>query len=164
MTVTEKADLAEVFDEFFTVLHKGCDSEVLDVFVEMDLSLTQARVVFLLAEHGTELPVGEAADHLGVSVATAGRAVDRLVSLGMVDRREDPDDRRSKLVSLTAEGRRLADTQRAGMREKVRTFSDALPADVACALHEAMTAALECIPDHQRAGASCAHNEVRTSS
>ncbi len=151
-----------MFDEFFAAMHKGCSGKVLDAFVDMDLTFTQARLVFTLAQHGTALPVGEVAGHLGVSVATAGRAVDRLVCLDMVDRREDPDDRRSKLVSLTVKGRALADTQRAAMRTQLRTFCQALPPSIAAALREAMASAVDSIPESLRAGTGCAHNDVRT--
>ncbi|WP_182349356.1 MarR family winged helix-turn-helix transcriptional regulator [Tomitella gaofuii] len=164
MDVAADEDLADVFDTLIGILHKGCDADVLDVFVSMDLTLTQVRVVFMLAMHGSELPINVVAERLNVSVATAGRTVDRLVTLGMVDRREDPDDRRSKLVSLTAEGVRLADTQREGMRERIRTFSRALPADVADGLREAVAAAIAATPEHLRAGAACSPDQVRTCS
>ncbi len=153
-----------MFDEFVGAVHKRCDSEVLDAFVDMDLTLTQVRVVFTLATQGTDLSVGDLAEYLGLSLATAGRAVDRLVALDMVDRREDPDDRRSKRVSLTPRGRELADTQRAIMRDQVAEFSRALPPDVASALREAMIAALESIPEDRRAGTTCARNHVRSTS
>ncbi|QDQ96558.1 MarR family winged helix-turn-helix transcriptional regulator [Tomitella fengzijianii] len=164
MTATSEDGLAEVFDQLIGAIHKGSDSDVLDEFVRMDLTLTQVRVVIMLAVHGNELPINEVADCLKVSVATAGRTVDRLVTLGLAERREDPDDRRSKLVSLTSEGQRLADLQREGMRDHIRAFSRELPDEVAVHLRDAIAAALDAIPEHLRAGATCSLNNVRTSS
>jgi DNA-binding MarR family transcriptional regulator len=44
---------------------------------------------------------------LGVSLATVTGIVDRLVAQNLVSRREDPRDRRVRLVELTGEGQRL---------------------------------------------------------
>jgi DNA-binding MarR family transcriptional regulator len=44
---------------------------------------------------------------MGVSLATVTGIVDRLAAQGLVSRREDPSDRRVRLLELTAEGREL---------------------------------------------------------
>ncbi|MDN5759016.1 MAG: MarR family winged helix-turn-helix transcriptional regulator [Tomitella sp.] len=163
MEITTGDRLVEVIDEFLGTLHHGSDSAVLDVFVDLELTLTQLRVIFMLAMRDEEVPINEVADHLKISVATAGRTVERLMGVGIVDRREDPDDRRSKLVSLTDEGRSLADTQREQMREQIRSFNRVLPTDVAEELQAALQRALDVIPPHFRAGAACTtRNQVRT--
>lgn len=46
---------------------------------------------------------------LMLSPAGMTNRVDRLVARGLVDRQTDPDDRRSLLVALTADGRRAVD-------------------------------------------------------
>lgn len=52
------------------------------------------------------------------------RLVDRLVSAGWVERRPDPDDRRSKLVSVTPDGRRLAaELHERAIDERHRVFA-----------------------------------------
>jgi hypothetical protein len=43
-------------------------------------------------------------------MASADRALNRLVAAGLLDRREDPDDRRQIVLSLTEAGRRLIDS------------------------------------------------------
>ena len=47
---------------------------------------------------------GELARIEGVQRPTMTRAVNRLVEAGLVDRREDPDDRRCSLLSVSAQG------------------------------------------------------------
>lgn len=74
--------------------------------VELDLSISQFRCLILLGQHAEALPINELADRLDLTLATAGRNVDRLVAHGLVERREDPQDRRVRLVSLSDTGRR----------------------------------------------------------
>lgn len=58
-----------------------------------------------------EDPVGvsDLGDHLGVSSAAASQMLDRLVEEGLISRVEDPEDRRMKRITLTADGRRILD-------------------------------------------------------
>jgi DNA-binding MarR family transcriptional regulator len=58
------------------------------------------------------LRVGALADKMGTTDATASRAVDALVALGLVDRLEDADDRRAVLIAVTPAGRKLIDRRR----------------------------------------------------
>jgi DNA-binding MarR family transcriptional regulator len=53
--------------------------------------------------------IGEIADSLQIRHHAASLLVDRSVKRGLLDRREDPDDRRRALVSLTPEGQRILD-------------------------------------------------------
>lgn len=159
MSDTSNAGLAAAIDEFLGVLRKGIDAETFDEFVELDLTLTQMRAIFTLGARESALSINELAECMAVSVATAGRTVDRLMSLGMVDRREDPEDRRSKLVTLTATGRRLTEAKYETIRARIRVFARELPADVAAPLREAMRAAVEASPAHIHAGAACARAE-----
>ncbi|MBY8823276.1 MarR family winged helix-turn-helix transcriptional regulator [Sphingomonas colocasiae] len=45
------------------------------------------------------------ARHMGLSKAAVSKLADRLVSKGLVDRRDNPGDKRAQSLSLTAEGR-----------------------------------------------------------
>jgi MarR family transcriptional regulator for hemolysin len=45
---------------------------------------------------------------LGTDPASIGRTIDRLVAMGMVERAEDPTDRRAWLVTLTPAGQALS--------------------------------------------------------
>ena len=56
--------------------------------------------------------------------------LDDLESRGLIGRRPDPDDRRARLLSLTAEGRRLRDTVQAAIqRGEERLLAHLPPAD-----------------------------------
>ena len=86
---------------------------------ENGLTLPQVRVLFTLAEYG-EQQAGELAEHLGVAPPTITGITDRLVRQSLIERKEDPRDRRVVLLGLTEEGRRLtseiAETSRAYLR------------------------------------------------
>ena len=71
-----------------------------------DLSVRQLHVLFVLLNNG-DMTVKAISESGGrhFDKPAVSRAVDRLLGLGYVNRREHPDDRRSVLVSLTSVGR-----------------------------------------------------------
>ncbi len=54
-----------------------------------------------------ESPISGIGDDLGISTAAASQLVDKLVQMGLIERIEDPHDRRIKQVYLTADGENL---------------------------------------------------------
>lgn len=67
----------------------------------------QLPVVFALASRDQRRP-GELAEELGVNAAAITGLIGRMEASGLVRRRSAPDDGRAQLLSLTAEGRRIA--------------------------------------------------------
>lgn len=67
------------------------------------ITMQQLRVLMLLRVHG---PLGghQLARHLDVSMPTISGVVDRLVGRGLAERRQDPADRRVRLVALSGAG------------------------------------------------------------
>lgn len=78
------------------------------VAVEDVVTPPQRRVLVMIASRGP-LNLGAVARGLGVHPSNVTRACDRLVSAGLLDRRDDPADRRNLQLQLTDEGRRLVD-------------------------------------------------------
>jgi DNA-binding MarR family transcriptional regulator len=70
------------------------------------LSMPQISTLMRLYHHG-ECAVSEVADDLGVTNAAASQMVERLVQLGLLERAENPSDRRAKQLTLTPKGRAL---------------------------------------------------------
>ncbi len=124
-------ELDEVLSAFFRGTMGLAEGEGIDRLVELDLSMTQARLLHHLAFAGRPLPINELAARLHLSVATTGRTVDQLVHTDLVERREDAADRRVKLVSLTPAGAEAVDQHVAAKRAAVRTLVDRLPQDQA---------------------------------
>lgn len=115
------------------------------VFEELDLTLTQVKTLNALASR--ELTVKELAEQLGLSLPGASRAVDALVSRDLLDRREDPDDRRQKRLLATDAGRdalhRLDEARLAG----TAAFTATLPAAQCKRLSAALRPILDELPE-----------------
>jgi DNA-binding MarR family transcriptional regulator len=73
-----------------------------------NLSLAQVAALHLLGIK-QELRIGEVAEAIGMQLPGASKVVADLVERGLCARREDPGDRRAKVVSLTSKGRKLID-------------------------------------------------------
>jgi len=73
--------------------------------IEDIVSVPQLRALMILATHGP-LHLTALAEHMGVHPSNATRACDRLVAAGLLDRRDNPADRRHLLLELTPAGQR----------------------------------------------------------
>ncbi|HEX6869344.1 MAG TPA: MarR family transcriptional regulator [Candidatus Limnocylindrales bacterium] len=67
----------------------------------IEMTMSQTKAMYLLIAAG-RLRMSELAARLGVTSSTATGAVDGLVALGLVERHEDPVDRRQVVVTPTA--------------------------------------------------------------
>ena len=132
-------ELYDVLVDFVTRLMTAGESDGLDALIDSELSFSQARTLFLLAKTAGPMPIHTIAEALGLSVATAGRNVDQLVHLDMVERRESASDRRVKLVSLTPTGERITAQHIRAKRESLKAFTQALPPEQGAQLHRALT-------------------------
>lgn len=75
---------------------------------EYDLPLTSFEVLHLLLRRPGRR-IQDIAEEFSITVGGTSKAVDRLEAAGLCERRANPHDRRSSIVELTAEGRRLAE-------------------------------------------------------
>lgn len=66
----------------------------------IEMTMSQTKAMYLLIAAG-RLRMSELAARLGVTSSTATGAVDGLVALGLVERHEDPADRRQVVVTPT---------------------------------------------------------------
>lgn len=74
--------------------------------VDAELTVPQLRVMVILSRtHSASL--SQVAEDLGVNPSNASRTCDQLVRRGLVDREEDPDDRRRLSLTPSVAGRRL---------------------------------------------------------
>lgn len=72
---------------------------------QVGLSLAKFRVLSRLVEAGEPLPLGGLADHCSCVRSNMTQLVDRLEADKLVERVNDPTDRRSVRAALTAAGR-----------------------------------------------------------
>ena len=119
-------DVSVLLEDFLVRLMTFSESESMGRFADMDLSLAQVRILFTLAGNAEPVPINEVAQALGLSLATTGRNLDSLVNEGLVDRQEDPRDRRVKRVALSAEGEAVLARHLDCRRDALRSFTDRL--------------------------------------
>lgn len=107
--------------------------------VEDTVTLTQFRTLVVLSAHGDGTLVHLAAQ-LGVNASTAQRQVDRLVGIGLVDRRENPQDRRELLLTITPAGRSLINRVSRRRRAAIARIVGGIPEEQRGALIAALDA------------------------
>ena len=105
---------------------------------ENELSATQLNTLMRLYYHNA-CPVSEIGDHLGITNAATSQMVQRLVEQGLLERTEDPTDRRVKQVALTPQGRALIDQGIEARRRWLEELTAALPAEQQANIITALT-------------------------
>jgi DNA-binding MarR family transcriptional regulator len=109
-----------------------------DPLFNSHLTLTQIKILMLLARHGS-VSGGELAGLLGVGPAALSGMIDRLVAQDLVARTEDLHDRRVRRITLTEAGSELIGGILDAGAEQLRTvlsrLSDEELATVARAMH-----------------------------
>lgn len=95
--------------------------------VQEDVTPPQLRVLVMVAGRGP-LNLNAVARGLAVHPSNATRACDRLVTAGLLDRRDNPEDRRNLVLELTEQGRELVETVMAHRRAAIETVLVQVPA------------------------------------
>ncbi len=90
----------------------------------LDLTMPQVKTLFLLAEGPQRMR--EIAARLGVEMPSATTMIDRLVAKGLVERRQDPGDRRAVVCSVTKAGRDAVERFWALRAARVESLAGAL--------------------------------------
>jgi DNA-binding MarR family transcriptional regulator len=130
--------LSEVIREWSEVFMQRSMRDFRKFMDETGLSFSQINILMRLV-HGRNIGVSEIGEQLGVTNAAASQAVDRLVQLGLIERTEDPQDRRAKRLTLTQKGRTLIE-QGIEVRSKwVETLTDALTPEEQSMIISALT-------------------------
>jgi DNA-binding MarR family transcriptional regulator len=75
---------------------------------EGELTRPQWEALRYVGQHDPAF-VGQLSSGLGISPPAATKAIDRLHAKGLIDRREDPQDRRQHLLTVTEDGLRHLD-------------------------------------------------------
>lgn len=109
------------------------------------LGFTQMKALVALSGPADEetMTVKDLSDGLGLSLASASRAVDGLVRRKLATRVEDPDDRRVRRVSLTSAGQAIADELMAARLAGLERFVETLGADERRKLEAALEVLME---------------------
>ena len=87
--------------------------------VEDEVDLTQLRILVTIASHGATTLSG-LASAAGLHLSRASRACDRLVSLDLLHRTDDPADRRNLRLTLTGQGEKIVATVARARRDAIK--------------------------------------------
>lgn len=120
------AELAECLLIVWRAVIQQGRVDTYSIFEELDVTLTQVKALTALATD--ELTVKELAEHLGLSLPGASRAVDALVGRGLLHRREDAEDRRMKRLGCTDAGRTALIRLDEAKLQGLEAFATTLPA------------------------------------
>lgn len=134
----KNGQLQETLERFLMRCMSSAEAQGIDRLLELELSISQAKTLFVLAQSAEPLPIHAIAEHIRLSVAATGRNIDSLVKMGLVERREDETDRRVKLVTITKAGDEVADQHLEARRTALRAMVSRLKPDEATRLHDAL--------------------------
>ena len=96
------------------------------------LSYATAIPLLVLSRQGENVRQGVLADELGIEGPSLVRLIDLLQAEGLVERREDPTDRRAKTLHLTKAGEaKLNETNRVLRRVRASLLKDIGPDELA---------------------------------
>jgi len=102
-------ELSEAIREWSEVFMRRSGRDFKRFMDDTGLSFSQVNVLMRLY-HGGSSGVSEIGEQMGVTSAAASQAIDRLVLQGLIERSEDPRDRRAKRLVLTPKGRALVES------------------------------------------------------
>lgn len=102
------------------------------------LSFSQINILMRLV-HGGSAQVSEIGERMGITNAAASQSIDKLVQMGLIERTEDPTDRRAKRLELAPQGRALIDKGIEARTKWVESITDALTPDQKDSIISALT-------------------------
>jgi DNA-binding MarR family transcriptional regulator len=118
-TAVSTEQLTEELMQFLSTTMKSTQGDVFRIVEELDLTMSQFKIIHVLDGAERELTPSELAKLVGLSPAATGRAVDALTRNDIVSRRDDDEDRRVKRLGLTGTGQeivgRIVSARRAGL-------------------------------------------------
>ncbi len=134
--------LARRLQELMNLLHSRFAQDTLALMVESEITLPQMVTLHMLKMGGGTSVSGIQAG-LQLSASATSHLVDRLHAKGLLDRVEDQEDRRQKVISITVAGADLLDRLTAARTEQLtRATQDLDPklrARLADLIDEALT-------------------------
>ncbi len=104
--MTNEVGLDETIRRWAEIFSRRNIDEFKHLIGATELSPTQVIALYQLHFRKSS-SVSEIASKLGVSIAAASQMIDRLVQFGMVNRSENPSDRRAKMLVLSPKGQEL---------------------------------------------------------
>lgn len=132
-TVTQNHEQIDQILTAMSQVFRAIEATMLPAWATTDLTMAQMKAAMFLTYEGP-MTIGHLACALGIGQPAASILVDRLVQLGLVNRMEDPADRRRTIASLTPRGLETIGTFRNHRLQCLRAWLERLDADTLSAL------------------------------
>jgi MarR family transcriptional regulator, organic hydroperoxide resistance regulator len=116
-------------------------------WTELDFTLPQLKTLKVLSHEGSS-SIGHIAERLGVGQPTASHLVERLVQAGLVERAEDPANRRRTLARLSSSGEELIGQLRGTRGEQLFVWLNELDSTDLHALRQGLLALMRVARGH----------------
>jgi DNA-binding MarR family transcriptional regulator len=130
--------LRELMETFFMRSMEGFKKHI----KASGLTMPQIHLLMFL-HHGGDKGVHDIGDRMDITSAGASQLVDRLVNAGLVERSEDPEDRRGRKIALTRKGREFVEKSGEERYGWVDGLVDRLDAKARAAVRQAAPPLLE---------------------
>lgn len=91
-----------VVASYETLMHRVASAHAPE-FLEVGVTMSQAKMLYLVQAE-PDIRMSDLSARLLVSISTVSGVVDRLVDQGLLDRRDDPADRRHAVIRITDAG------------------------------------------------------------
>ena len=92
---------------------------------EHGLSMSQLGALMHISKKGVS-GITDIGDDLGVTNAAVSQMIDRMVQHNLIERTEDPDDRRAKRIELTQKGKKVIGECTEARQRWLVTLSDSI--------------------------------------
>jgi DNA-binding MarR family transcriptional regulator len=142
----QTAALAAAMLGLWRQLLAGSTRDLYRLLAEVDLSMTQLKMLHVLVECEKQGSVKDLAEELSMSLPNASRTIDGLLQRGLVERREDEHDRRVKRVGATPAARELIDRVDTARLQNIEVWA----ADLSPVQRETLLHALSILPKERR--------------
>lgn len=111
------------FGPNLAVLERTYRAHASQAVAHVGLSQSMAWPLIIISRNGEGLRQGVLATRLGIEGPSLVRTVDQLVESGLIERQEDPLDRRAKILQLTPKGQDVAQQVEDALRQlRTRLF------------------------------------------
>jgi len=106
LTMTSAHQLIQILRQFMDIAMHHSMRERVHFAKATGLSMAQFSILMQL-HYRSNCGVSDISERFDITSAAASQLVDKLVQSGLIQREEDPSDRRAKLLNLTEKGRAL---------------------------------------------------------
>jgi DNA-binding MarR family transcriptional regulator len=126
--MSENLSLPHVLRQWALVFMRRSFRDLKRFMDEAGLSPSQGMTLMRL-HHCGALGVSDIAEEQGITVPAASQQVERLVQQGLLERTEDPHDRRFKQVTLSRRGHELVENSLEARVKWMEELAESLPTE-----------------------------------